>query len=271
MIKTTCNIEYHSNDIKKIPNSIGIIAYCGKDWRTGLSKTNSKLIYLIKTIASLSQYVTETHVYHTEDENINFITDHFNKVFTHAINPPMEIDAIDGKIEVLVHPIGKYALLEQEWANFDYVFFNEGDQVIFSKNLQDYIYQLNDYNYLSPHRLERCFRKTNYNKHPLVMYNSVKYVLYNLPKDRTNPLVTECKTFWESYGAAWIAKTNSVLKADFTQPVESGLHVPCLSMFNTLTALKTNNYWDFFVDHLSGYRNALEKGGHDIENFPNCW
>jgi hypothetical protein len=263
MLNITCNIDKY--EVAKIPNSIGIIAYSGKDWRNNLLLSTSKLVFLLKTVASTSSYVTETHVYHPADENLDFIKDYFANVFTHGINPPMETDN-----DNLIHPIGKYAMLEKRWDDFDYVFFNEGDQVIFSKNLSEYINCLDDSNYLSPHRLERDFNKSNSNNQPIVIHNNIKYVLYNLPKSRGEQFF-KCKTFWESYGAAWIAKKESVNKADFTRPGNSSLHVPCLSMFNAVEALKTSNCWNFFVDHLSGYNNALSKEGYDIEALPNCW
>jgi hypothetical protein len=263
MLKITYNIEQYKPI--KIPKSIGIIAYSGKDWRNNLSLSRSKLVFLLKSIASTSSYVTETHVYHLIDENISFIKDYFDNVYTHAINPTMEIDS-----GTMVYPIGKYALLEQRWKDFDYIFFNEADQVIFSNNLNKYICHLNESNYLSPHRFEKDFNKKNSNGQPIVKFNDIKYVLYNLPKTR-NGIFFKCRSFWESYGAAWIAKNESVTKVDFTKPTNNGLHIPCLAMFNQLTTLKTANFWDFFVEHLSGYSNALEKGGIDIENLPSCW
>ena len=262
MLNITCNLDHHKY---RLPNSIGIIAYSGKDWRNNLVLSTSKLVFLLKTIASTSSYVSETHVYHPHDENIDFVKSYFDNVHTHGISPPMEIDC-----DTMIHPIGKYAMLEQRWRDFDYVFFNEGDQVIFSKDLNKYISCLNDSNYLSPHRIERDFNKSNSNDQPIVIHNEIKYVLYNFPKKRDGKFF-KCESFWESYGAAWIARKESVVKADFTQPPNNGLHMPCLAMFNELDALKTVRFWDFFVDHLSGYSNALEKSGHNIENLPNCW
>jgi hypothetical protein len=263
MLKITSSLKTHKP--KTIPNSIGIVAYSGRDWRNELKPSRSKLVFLLKTIASTSSYVSETHVYHPHDENLSFVKDYYPNVYTHGINPPMEIDC-----GTMVYPIGKYAMLENLWSNFEYVLFNEGDQIIFSNNLHEYIGHLNESNYLSPHRLEKDFNGSNSKNQPIVTYEDVKYVLYNLPKKRKG-LFFNCENFWESYGAAWIAKKESVMKADFTKPPKNGLHIPCLSMFNELKALKTANHWDFFVNHLSGYSNALEKSGHNIENFPNYW
>jgi hypothetical protein len=269
MMKTRHDIEYHSSKVDKIPNSVGIVPYSDRWWRSdnkNYSASLSKLVHLIKSISSLSMYVTETHLFCADKEKVQFLCNYFHNLFIHEVDPGTDVDT-----NRPVFPFGKYALLRDFWKHFKYVFYNESDQVIFSNRLGAYLTQLDDSNYLSPHRFERDFRRSNCRNQPIVKYNEINYVHYNAPRHTSNELVTKCQTFKESYGAAWIAKSESVKKADFNLPEGDGLHAPCLAMFKKLTALKTSQCLDFFADHLGGYSNALEVAGFDIENFPNCW
>jgi hypothetical protein len=210
--------------------------------------------------------LSEVHIYHIKNDDIKFITKYFDNVFTHEINPPIEIDT-----GISVYPIGKYAMLEKKWINFDYIFFNEGDQIVFTNNISKYLIELNEKNYLCPHRLERDFNNKNRNGHKTTYFNKIKYVVYNFPKQKEK-IFYKCNTFRESYGAAWIAKKEGVIKSNFNEPPNnSSLHIPCLSMYNSLSALKTFNIWDFFVDHLGGYSNALNACGLSIDDFPDRW
>lgn len=267
MLKPTYDIQNLA--LIKIPHSVGIVPYFGGDWRTGKPKTPYRLIYLIKTLASLLQHVDEVHIYHVEKDRIDFISNLFPNTYLHILNPPLEKDG-----GTTVYPIGKYAILDGVWKKFEYIFFTESDQVILSRNLWALVKSLPNESYLSPHRFERDYRNANLKNHHPIYYNETKYILYNSPTsealDNSDTMV-QCENFWESYGAAWVARTVDVKKIDFSPTDGNGLHAPCLRMFERLTAWKTKNPYNFFVDHLSGYANALNAAGLSIDDFPYCW
>lgn len=263
MLKIEIDLNYHNDEIAKIDNSIGIIPYCNVDWRDKECNV-SKVVLLLKTIASLSAYVSEIHIYCNEKlDELTFIKRYYPFIYFHYLDLDLELDN-----NVMVYPIGKYAMLDGLWKEYEYVFFTEADQVFFSKNLN--VSKLNSECYISPHRFERCFNNCNKNK-KTIYYNSIKYNLFNEPKEILDDDFFICSNFVESYGAAWIAKKEAVENVDFKNNYNSSLHVPCLAMFNSLKSLKTRNYYDFFVDHLSGYKNSLNKSNIDFEKFPICW
>lgn len=252
---------------EKLPNSVGIVCFHTGDWRTGKDKSCVNFVYIIKTLASLSEYVDKIFLYVCED-GMEFLCKLYEKLEVRKINPLQEYD--DNK---LVYPIGKYALLDKPWKGYDFVFFTESDQVIYSRGLLKFVSQLNDCQYLSPHRLERRYKHFNQNGQPIVKFDGNEYVLYN----HSNTTLIPFGDFWlaidfrSSYGAAWIAKSNLLDIVDFNQYSQKSLHTPSLVMFDTFQALKTKNVFDFFVDHLSGLDNALSQDGYSIQSFPGKW
>lgn len=271
MIKTQFSfLDFRPQE--KVPNSIGLICFRATDWRTGKITKIHTVVYLIKTITSLLFCVDNVIVYVCED-GLDFIASLFDNVIVKKIEVPKEYDFNNGEIKI-VKPVGKYALLHNDWVAYDYVFFTESDHVIYSRSLKDIVQQLDDCQYLSAHRFELKHKQYNQHGQPIIIFDGHQYVLYN----EYNEDFTEygsnfvlAKTYKASYSAAWIAKSGALKKVDFDRFGNKALHCPCLATFDTLQCLKTKFHFDFFVDHLSGFDNALKEAGLDIAMFPGRW
>jgi len=248
-----------------IPNSVGIVCFHKKDWRTGKNKSPVNIVYLLKTLSSISPMVNKVFLYVSEN-GMNFIESFYENVEVKVINVPKELD--DGKE---VYPVGKYGLQEKSWLEYDYVFFTESDQIIYSKNLYNYIKNLSEYEYLSPHRLQHTLNKND--EKLIVAFDYKNYIVCNNFKSELIDLngFIIAKTFRSSYGAAWIAKKTLLKKIDFNKFPDNALHAPCRALFENSKALKTKNVFDFFVDHLSGFDKEISKIGHSIKYFPGLW
>ena len=266
MLNLTKNFTSFST--QKIPKCLGIISFYSGNWREKENKKIVNHVYLIKTISSLTQYVDKIILYVCED-GLDFLLNLFENLEIKKIFVPKELES-----DKLVYPVGKYGLLDRAWENYDFVFFTESDQIIYSNNLYQIASKLSNNQYLSPHRLEKKYK--NYNQkfnQQIIIYDNLDYVLYNHFPNQFIDLndFWEAKTFISSYGASWIARTSFIDNLDFNKKSNCSLHIPCKVLFESGHALKTKNIFDFFVDHLSGFDNALSQAGYSINSYPGKW
>lgn len=272
MIKTSIKFSDYNKATDITKNSIGIVCFYGGDWRTGCKFKSYNVVYLIKTIASLLLHVEEVIVYVCED-GLDFLSHMFDRVSVRAIEVPEERDICDGEVK-LVRPVGKYALIEESWSKYDFVFFTESDHVVYSNNLAQMADRLQNNQFLSAHRFEQDYLSYNHHGQPKVCFDDKKYVLYNDYEEEFSDFddcFVTAETYRASYSAAWMARCSSLKNIDFNKYENKSLHSHSLVMFESLQCLKTKCRFDFFVDHLSGFDNALKKGGMDIGNFPGRW
>ncbi len=265
-----CFHDYLEYD--KIPNSIGIVGFHPTEWRVGDISKAHNIVYLIKTLASLEMHVDQIILYVCV-EGFEFIGKLFDNVQVKMIDVPEEIEGhVSG--DKTVRPVPKYALLENEWHNYEFVFFTEADHVIYSKNLNSILNEIDNSQYLAAHRFEQKYQKYNQQGQPITQFNNQQYVLYNdweKEFNHYNANLMTANTYRASYSAAWIARSSALKNVNFNRFEKKALGSPCISVFDTLQCLKTKNRFSFFVDHLSGFDNALKEGGLHIKIFPGKW
>lgn len=272
MIKTSLKFTDYNTSTDRIDNSVALVCFHGIDWRTGDRVKSYNVVYLIKTIASLLLHVDEVLVYVCED-GFDFLTSMFDRVTVKKINVPEETDISDGT-KKSVRPVGKYCLLNKDWESYDFVFFTESDHVVYSNKLRYLTRKIGDNQFLSSHRLEQDYLSLNSHGQPKVVFDEKKYILYNDYEGEFSEYdhdLVVADTYRSSYSAAWIARSSSLKTIDFNRFNEKSLHSHSLAIFDGLQCVKTKFRLDFFVDHLSGFDNALRNGGLDVANFPGRW
>lgn len=148
---------------------------------------------------------------------------------------------------------------QAELSNVSYVYFTEADQIL-SFNHDCFTVIDND-TYLAPHRIERLGQLgEGASRGMVVKYAGDKWLLPNgVPwgPDFYHPV-----GLVDQYGGAFLATWNLfsrvVFQDSYHSPVE---HVSGFYISSTGHTLKTSNWRDFFVDHLSGYEFHESLGG----------
>jgi hypothetical protein len=255
-----------------IPDCLGVIAFCRRNWRQEYAffKPNA-ITYLIKTVFSLRRYVTECRVFVATDADMALVQ---------ALALGVELERVDVTPEPLagvdVLPVGRVALSRLSTAGFQYVLFTEADQIVHIRDPGRLAAIVDDHCYAVPHRIERDYKGANRHGQPRVRFNGADYVVWNYPSAGETRLPRgdgffAAPTRRVAYGAAWLARAEANAKADFLGRTDDPLAHPCHALFGVMEAVKTKDVFEFFVEHLSGFDNALAAFGLRIEDYPNFW
>jgi hypothetical protein len=260
-------------DPTPLPRSLGLIAFCGRDWRTGVQFGRpGLLVHLIKTYFGLRRYVSHVRVAVADDADLALV-----RALPFAIDVVRVAAEPQSQLGRPLLPVGTAALGSLDADGFDYVFYTEADQVVFLRDTAALLEVLDEgESYAVPHRLERDFRGANRRGQPLVRFGGDDYVLWNAPEPLA-PVRTAREGWFAAgtprvaYGAAWVARADLVARADFLAPTPEPLEQACHAMFHAHAALKSDDVSRFFVVHLGGLDNALAAAGLDPAQFPLWW
>ena len=255
-----------------IRECLGVIAFCRRNWRQEYAAFKPNAItYLIKTVFSLRRYVTQCRVFVATDADLALVQ---------ALPLGVELERVDVAQEPLagvdVLPVGRVALSRLNSEGFQYVLFTEADQIVHIRDTGRLVAVVDDHCYAVPHRIERDYKGANRHGQPRVRFNGADYVVWNYPGEgETRPLLGDgffaAPSRRIAYGAAWLAQAEAITKVDFLGPTHDPLAHPCHALFGAMEAVKTTDVFEFFVEHLSGFDNALAAFGLRIEDYPNFW
>lgn len=178
-------------------------------------------------------------------------------------------------IDPIFNPANMNRAVQQMNIEEDYIFFTESDQIIYYKNLDLLLDTIDkDKNiYIVPQRFEQIpanrvqDRKDRFGVSDnrfitwrgLLWQDNNPYVVANDPAgDEVEYDNTFYRNFQEgpAYGAAFLCHKDLFMKAtfhdSFYQPTETSAGHDLLNIPESI-CLKTTDYFDFFVDHLSGW------------------
>ncbi|QEH33011.1 hypothetical protein OJF2_15060 [Aquisphaera giovannonii] len=255
-----------------IPESLGVVAFCRRNWRQEYSAVKpNAIIYLIKTVASLRRYVTRCRVLVGTDADLALVR---------ALSLGVEVERIAvapeplGEVDVL--PVARAGLASLDASGSRYVFFTEADQIVHIRDPGRLAGVVDDRRYAVPHRIERDYKGANRRGQPRVRFNSADFVVWNHPGEgEARPPIGDgffrAATPRIAYGAGWLARADAVSRIDFLGPTDDPLAHPCHALFDAMEAVKTTDVFEFFVEHLSGFDNALAAFGLRIEDYPSFW
>lgn len=230
-----------------------------------MGDVNRRLGYLCNTITNILivcrqkdiPYKIQVHTCFIQDsEDVKFIFKDGVNIIQHQDIQPRQLTA-----KSLIYTQNQPIELT------DYIFHTEADQVINGKFI-NILSILDENNYLAPHRLEEIpyIKKLRGGSISHTFLDGRLYLRPNYgPGCDTNRISDNFyipATGGIAFGGAHLSKFSAFKKVIFSDGLD--VIIECGSgfdMFNCLRCLKTVNYEDFYLIHLSGYEYNLNRNG----------
>lgn len=162
-------------------------------------------------------------------------------------------------------PAALVAMVQRAALPFEYLYYSEGDQIVHFNPSIDLFALLDHESYVAPHRFEKLYHEWGADRGVVLEYNGDRYVAVNNQLDKT-PVRSKfynCSEPFSAFGGAYLCSKDlfSKIEPTFTTllPIEhaSGFDIFDVARFK----LKSVDFFDFFVEHLSGYDNHKKLAG----------
>lgn len=230
-------------------NLLSIIPYFGGDSTAAHSLKETRLEYLFKTYDSLINISDKIIISVCIPEDLEIVkTFNFN----------CEIYNMQGADPIFL-PFFTVAHLQNK-IEYEYIYYTEADQILYVKDKDKIFNQLDKNVYIVPQRLEKIYNGVGANRGENVRFKDSTYAVIN--KTGNSRPYEQAPEFYvnvtkeDAFGGCFLCHRDLFNRVQFNMsnslPIE---HTSGFDMFNTPGALclKTNNIYDFFTDHLSGY------------------
>lgn len=237
------------------------IPFFGGTSKAAYSDSHRRVNYLIQTVFSVKLCSKETEhvvVVHVASEQDRLLVDSLQLPISYVV--VHDIDPVYLAASSLRSLQNNSSSINEN----DIIFHTEADQVI-QPNYQSHIDNLTSDNYISPHRIEEIpstrINKLSNNKVQYTILDGCYYSFFNgVPQITTNERYYRPSNKIEAFGGAFITRYSALQKVVFVNSVECPVeHASGFNMYNTLQCLKTTDWKDFYVDHLSGYEFNLTR------------
>lgn len=256
--------------VERLPNSMALIPYYGGNSSAVHCNRATNVIYFLKTFASMNKYFTKVVPFVQNDYDFDLL----NKL-PGKINPiKIECDPIYLPIYSLKHVQEN----EQEFP-FDYIFYTEGDHILYCHDLPAMAAACNDNTYIMPWRFTRIPTNVAYasvkftEMCPTIRFDDKTYEIRHYTQRRKEGRFFQLGSIVRAFSGCWLLNRHLFLKADFRRSRELPIEHACWSLFERgRIALKTSDPLDFFVDHLSGYEQTLRDSKNiHVKEIPGVW
>jgi hypothetical protein len=237
------------------------IPFFGGTSKAAYSDSHRRVNYLIQTVFSVklcskeTEHVVVVHVASEQDRLlVNSLQLPISYVVVHDIDP----------VYLAASSLRSLQNNSSSINENDIIFHTEADQVI-QPNYQSHIDSLASDNYLSPHRIEEVpstrINKLSGNSVPSIILDGRYYLLPNgVHQITTTDRYYTPQNRIDAFGGAFMTRYSALQKVVFVNSIELPVeHASGFNMYNTLQCLKTTNWQDFYVDHLSGYEFNLTR------------
>jgi hypothetical protein len=206
------------------------------------SKVENRLNYLLLTISSLVR-------------NFDIVIGVYDKKDLEKIPDQLKQITIVLNCDPLFIPSTLVDYCKENLSEYEYYLFTDSDQYFSVKCWKAIEEKASDYQYLSPHRLEKIYMGCGSERGEIVTIENIDYVCPNSQstKEQKNRFY-EVDNLIEAYGGAYFLNSKTFSNINFSGirdlPIE---HQAGFDLFNQFRCFKTSEITEFFVYHLSGY------------------
>lgn len=236
------------------------IPFFGGTSKAAYSDSHRRVNYLIQTVFSVklcSKEIEHVIVVHVASEQDRLMVDSLqlpiSYIVVHDIDP----------VYLAASSLRSLQNNNQSINDDDIIFHTEADQVV-QIDYQSHFSNLTNNNYLSPHRLEEVPSTRIEKLSNKVQFTIIDGKYYSFPNGVSR--ITTTDRYYtpsnriEAFGGAFMSRYSALQKVVFSNSVDLPVeHASGFNMFETLQCLKTTDWRDFYMNHLSGYEFNLTR------------
>ncbi|MBX7145609.1 MAG: hypothetical protein K1X79_14250 [Oligoflexia bacterium] len=230
---------------------LSVVPYFGGSGPAAHSPRERRLGYLRQTIANIQQCFTGPTLISVCNDQDRASVEGLGAIV-------MAIPEIDPALL----PASTMTILQRDLPAFTHLYYCEGDQILSWRADLNFWSILNADTYLIPHRLEEPFGQVGRDKGPMLEVGGREFVVANDQTEKSSFLddYYRCNSEHTAFGGAYLCSREFFQRVKYefssTFPVE---HASGFDPFACArNALKTSNFTDFFVEHLSA-RDAFQQ------------